>query len=122
LVLDVRCHQQAGLDPRLTHALAAKRMMVNPNETDKPGAKGLATLLLNGSLPEVWAPGAEIRDLRGLIRSRLAMRRMGTSLKNRIGAAFARYGLPKNWSGVRREHAARTRCISRSRKGVRRGR
>ena len=91
--------ERAGLDPRLTHALAAKRMMVSPNKTDKLDAKGLATLLLNGSLPEVWAPRAEIRDLRGLMRSRLAMRRMGTSLKNRIHAALARYGLPKNWHG-----------------------
>ncbi len=88
--------ENAWLDPRLTHALAAKRMMVSPNKTDKVDARGLATLLLNGSLPEVWAPGAEIRDL---MRSRLAMRRIGTSLKNRIGAGFARYGLPENWTG-----------------------
>jgi len=107
--------EKAGLDPRLTHALAAKRMMVSPNKTDKLDAKGLATLLLNGSLPEVWAPGAEIRDLRGLMRSRLAMRRMGTSLKNRIGAAFARYGLPKNWSGdLFGSGTAATECLRRS--------
>lgn len=107
--------EEAGLDPRLTHALAAKRMMVSPNKTDKLDAKGLATLLLNGSLPEVWAPGAEIRDLRGLMRSRLAMRRMGTSLKNRIGAAFARYGLPKNWTGdLFGSGTAATECLRRS--------
>lgn len=107
--------ERAGLDPRLTHALAAKRMMVSPNKTDKLDAKGLATLLLNGSLPEVWAPRAEIRDLRGLMRSRLAMRRMGTSLKNRIHAALGRYGLPKSWTGdLFGSGPAATECLRRS--------
>jgi transposase len=91
--------EEAGLEPRLTHALAAKRMMVSPNKTDKLDAKGLATLLLNGTLPEVWIPSKEVRDLRGLMRSRLSMRRVGTMLKNRIHAALARYGLPKNFRG-----------------------
>jgi transposase len=91
--------EKAGLEPHLAHALAAKRMMVGPNKTDQLDAKGLATLLLNGSLPEVWAPSGWLRDLRGLMRSRLALRRMGTGLKNRISSALARYGLPKQFRG-----------------------
>ena len=61
--------EKAGLEPHLAHALAAKRMMVSPNKTDKLDAKGLATLLRNGTLPEVWAPSGSLRDLRGLMRS-----------------------------------------------------
>jgi transposase len=91
--------EKAGLEPHLAHALAAKRMMVGPNKTDKLDAKGLATLLRNGTLPEVWVPGSRLRDLRGLLRSRLAMRRIGTALKNRISAALGRYGLPKQFRG-----------------------
>ena len=91
--------EKAGLEPHLAHALAAKRMMVSPNKTDKLDAKGLATLLLNGTLPEVWVPGGSLRDLRGLLRCRLALRRMGTALKNRISSALARYGLPRNFQG-----------------------
>lgn len=91
--------EKAGLDPHLTHALAAKRMMVNPNKTDKLDARGLATLLRNGTLPEVWVPGRALRDLRGLMRGRLALRRIGTGLKNRISSALARYGLPREFSG-----------------------
>lgn len=91
--------EQAGLQPHLAHALAAKRMMVSPNKTDKLDAKGLATLLLNGTLPEVWVPSGELRDVRGLMRSRLAIRRMGTALKNRISSALARYGLPRQDGG-----------------------
>jgi transposase len=91
--------EKAGLEPHLAHALAAKRMMVGPNKTDQLDAKGLATLLLNGTLPEVWVPGGNVRDLRGLLRSRLALRRMGTALKNRISSALARYGLPQQFKG-----------------------
>src|SRR5260370_38343672 len=91
--------EKAGLEPHLAHALAAKRMMVGPNKTDQLDAKGLATLLLNGTLPEVWVPGGSVRDLRGLLRSRLALRRMGTALKNRISSALARYGLPQQFKG-----------------------
>lgn len=69
--------EKAGLEPHLAHALAAKRMMVNPNKTDKLDAQGLATLLRNGTLPEVWVPGSELRDVRGLMRSRSAARRLG---------------------------------------------
>lgn len=91
--------ERAGLEPHLAHALAAKRMMVGPNKTDKLDAKGLATLLLNGTLPEVWVPSGPLRDMRGLMRSRLAVRRLGTVLKNRISAALGRYGLPKQFRG-----------------------
>ena len=91
--------EKAGLEPHLAHALAAKRMMVGPNKTDKLDAQGLATLLRNGTLPEVWVPAGGLRDLRGLMRSRLAMRRIGTVLKNRISAALGRYGLPREFRG-----------------------
>jgi transposase len=49
-------------------------------------------LLRNGTLPEVWIPPAELRDLRGLMRGRLALRSHTTVLKNRIQAALKRYG------------------------------
>jgi len=91
--------EKAGLEPHLAPALAAKRMMVNPNKTDKLDAKGLATLLRNGTLPEVWVPSGELRDVRGLMRSRLAARRFGTALKHRISSALARYGWPKEFRG-----------------------
>jgi transposase len=91
--------EKAGLAPHPAHALAAKRMMVSPNKTDKLDAKGLAILLRNGTLPEVWVPSGELRDVRGLMRSRLAARRFGSALKNRISAALARYGLPKEFRG-----------------------
>lgn len=82
----------AGLDARLVNPLEAKRRMGGRNKTDKLDAQGLAILCRNGTLPEVWIPPAELRDLRGLMRARLALRSHTTVLKNRIHAALRRYG------------------------------
>ncbi len=56
-------------------------------------ARALATLLRNGTLPKTWIPSAELRDLRNLMRTRLALREYQTCLKSRIVAAINRYGL-----------------------------
>jgi hypothetical protein len=41
------------------------------NKTDTLDAKGLAILLRNGSLPDVWIPPSELRDQRELLRLRI---------------------------------------------------
>ena len=84
--------EAAGLDARLVNPLEAKRRIGGRNKTDRLDARGLAILLRNGTLPEVWIPPAELRDLRGLMRARLAFRSHTTVLKNRIHAALKRYG------------------------------
>jgi transposase len=85
--------EEAGLEPHLANPLEAKKQMPGRKKTDKLDARGLATLLRVGTLPEVWIPPARLRDLRALMRTRLSMRRQGTFLKNRIHAAVRRYGL-----------------------------
>jgi transposase len=67
--------------------------MPGKNNTDSLDARGLAILLRNGTLPEVWIPPAKLLDLRGLLRARLSLRQKTTQLKNRIHAALARYGV-----------------------------
>ena len=84
--------EAAGLDARLANPLEAKRRMGGRNKTDPIDARGLAILLRNGTLPEVWVPPAQLRDLRGLMRTRLAFRSHTTCVKNRIHAAIRRYG------------------------------
>ncbi len=84
--------EEAGLDVRLVHPLEAKKRMAGRNKTDALDAAGLAMLLRNGTLPEVWIPPAKLRDLRGLMRTRLALRHHTTTLKNRIHGAIRRYG------------------------------
>jgi transposase len=68
-------------------------MMGNVNKTDKLDAKGLARLLHLNSLPTVWLPPGEIRDERELHRTRMALSKLRTALKNRIHATLAKYGL-----------------------------
>ena len=84
--------EKAGLDARLVNPLEAKHRMGGKNKTDKLDAQGLAILLRNGTLPEVWIPPAGLRDLRDLMRTRLATRSHTTVFKNRIHAALRRYG------------------------------
>ena len=85
--------EAAGCVPLLTHAAKAKLMMGNVNKTDKLDAKGLAKLLHLDSLPTVWLPPGEIRDERELHRTRMALSKLRTALKNRIHATLAKYGI-----------------------------
>lgn len=96
----VRAMEEAGLDPRLAHALEAKKRMPGRNKTDHLDAKGLALMLRNGCLPEVWIPPAHLLDLRDLMRTRLATRQQGSELKCRILAALRRYGVRRYEDGA----------------------
>src|SRR6516164_1032143 len=79
---------QAGEALRVVHDRMLIREFLNrlpvhlTHKTDKLDARGLAILLRNGTLPEVWIPPAKIRDLRGLLRCRLGMRSHTTVIKN----------------------------------------
>jgi transposase len=84
--------ETAGHRPLLAHARKAK-MMGEVNKTDKLDARGLALLLRNGTLPSVWIPPGELRDQRELPRMRMVLRKMRTTLKNRIHATFAKYAI-----------------------------
>jgi transposase len=71
----------------------AKRRMGLTNKTDKLDAKGLAILLRNGTLPEVWIPPSELRDQRELLRLRIFLVRLRTRVKNRIHGALSRHNV-----------------------------
>ena len=83
--------EAAGCKPLLTNAGKAKLMMGNVNKTDKLDADGLSLLLYNGTLPTVWIPPGELRDIRELPRTRMAMTKQRTAMKNRIHATLAKY-------------------------------
>jgi transposase len=89
----VEAMEQAGHTPILVHPRKAKLMMGRINKTDKLDAKGLAMLNLNGSLPAVWIPPAELRDHRELSRMRMAMVSVRTKFKNRIHSTLAKYAI-----------------------------
>jgi transposase len=85
--------EAAGCIPLMAHAAKAKVMMGNVNKTDKLDARGLAMLLHLGSLPTVWLPPSEIRDERELHRTRMAISRIRTALKNRVHSTLAKFAL-----------------------------
>ena len=88
--------EAAGLVPHLADPGKAKKRMAGSTRTDASDAAGLAMLLASGTLPEVWMAPPAVRDLRSLVRVRLALRQDQASFKNRIHGTLNQYGL-KNW-------------------------
>src|SRR5271157_1629755 len=85
--------ERSGHHPKLCNALEAKRRMGLTNKTDKLDARGLAILLRNGTLPEVWIPPSELRDQRELLRMRIFLVHLKTRVKNRIHGTLARHNV-----------------------------
>src|SRR5258705_10248082 len=85
--------EQSGHCPKLCNPLEAKRRMGLTKKTDTLDARGLAILLRNGTLPEVWIPPSELRDQRELLRLRIFLVRVRTRVKNRIHATLLRYNV-----------------------------
>jgi transposase len=85
--------ERSGHCPRLCNPLEAKRRMALTKKTDKLDARGLAILLRNGTLPEVWIPPGELRDQRELLRLRIFLVRLKTRIKNRIHSTLARHNI-----------------------------
>jgi transposase len=92
--------EKAGHRPILVNPKKAKLLMGQINKTDKLDARGLAMLNLNGSLPAVWIPPAELRDQRELVRMRMSFVAIRTKLKNRIQATLGKYALTIEVSDV----------------------
>jgi hypothetical protein len=82
--------EQGGCKALLTHPGKAKAMTANVNKTDKLDARGLITLLRNGTLPMVWIAPSEVRDGRELPRTCMALCKIRVALKNRIRTTLAK--------------------------------
>src|SRR5258708_7149230 len=85
--------ERSGHRPKLCNPLEAKRWMGLTNKPEQRDARGLAILLRNGTLPEVWIPPSELRDQRELLRLRIFLVRLRTRVKNRIHGTLARYNV-----------------------------
>ena len=85
--------ERLGHRPKLAHPLEAKRRMGLTKKTDKLDAAGLAILLRNGTLPEVWIPPSELRDQRELLRLRLFLVVLRTRVKTRVHGTLARHNV-----------------------------
>jgi len=82
-----------GYELHLAHPLRTKAIASARVKTDAVDARTLAHLLRADLLPEAYVAPRELRDLRDLLRQRVALTQMRTALKNRVHALLARHGL-----------------------------
>lgn len=76
----------------LAHPLRVRAIAAARVKTDKIDARILAHLLRTDLIPPAYVPGAEVRQLRELLRYRQDMVKQRTALKNRVHALLAREG------------------------------
>ena len=92
--------ERSGHRPKLCNPVEAERRMALTKKTDKLDARGLAILLRNGTLPEVWIPPSELRDQRELLRLRIFLVHSRTRVKNRIHGTLARHNVQTPGAGL----------------------
>jgi len=81
-----------GFAPHLVHPSRCKAIASARLKNDKVDAAILAQLLRADLLPEAWIAPPPVRQLRALLRHRVALVRLRTLLRNRIHAIVADYG------------------------------
>jgi transposase len=103
-----------GLEAHLAHAKACKAIASARLKNDKVDARTLAHLLRADLLPEAWIAPREVRDLRALLRHRVSLVRLSTTLKNRIHAVLADRGIRREvddlWTRPSRQWFSLTRA------------
>jgi transposase len=87
------------LEPHLVHPSRCKAIASARLENDKVDAETLAHLLRADLLPQAWIAPQPVRDLRALLRHRVALVRWSTALKNRVHAVLADRGVAAPCSG-----------------------
>src|SRR5215475_6278867 len=81
-----------GFEPHLVHPSRCKAIASARLKNDKVDAHILAQLLRADLLPEAWIAPPPVRQLRAVLRHRIALVRLRTRLRNRICAIVAGYG------------------------------
>jgi transposase len=91
-----------GFEAHLVHPLRCKAIASARLKNDKVDAAILAQLLRADLLPEAWIAPPGVRQLRVLLRHRVALVRVGTQARNRIHAVCAEHGYDRRasyWTG-----------------------
>src|SRR6266540_3725413 len=74
--------------------------LAHPLRTNAIDARTLAHLLRTDLLPEAYIAPRELRDLRDLLRHRVALTRIRSALKQRVGAILAKQGIARPYSNL----------------------
>jgi transposase len=108
--------QDAGYELHLAHPMRTTAIASARVKTDAVDARTLAHLMPADLMPEAYIAPRELRDLRDVLRHRVALTRMRSALKNRVSAVLAKHGTelplqrsPRPWRSAvpRRARAAR---------------
>jgi transposase len=92
--------EDAGYDLHLAHPLRTRAIAAARVKTDAIDARTLAHLLRADLLPEAYIAPRELRDLRELLRHRIALTQMRSALKNRVHAILAKHGITREHSDL----------------------
>jgi transposase len=90
----------AGYELHLSHPLRTKAIAAARVKNDAVDARTLAHLLRTGLLPEAYIAPRELRELRDLLRHRVALTRMRAALKNRAGSILAKQGVGRPYADM----------------------
>ena len=77
----------------LSHPYKTKLIAESKKKTDKVDARVLADLARTNFLPTAYLPPDEIMELREIIRERIRLKKLSTSIKNRIHSILAKNGI-----------------------------
>jgi transposase len=92
--------EDAGYELHLAHPLRTRAIAAARVKTDAVDARTLAHLLRADLLPEAYVAPRELRDLRDLLRHRIALTQMRSALKNRVHALLAKHGIQRQHSDL----------------------
>jgi transposase len=92
--------EDAGYEIHLAHPLRTRAIAAARVKTDAVDARTLAQLLRADLLPEAYVAPRELRDLRELLRHRIALTGMRSALKNRVHAILAKHGVTREHSDL----------------------
>lgn len=87
--------EDAGYDIHLAHPLRTRAIAAARVKTDAVDARTLTHLLRADLLPEAYVAPRELRDLRELLRHRIALTGMRSAIKNRVHAIPAKHGITR---------------------------
>lgn len=84
----------------VAHAGAVRQIAEARVKTDTEDIKRLLRLLIANIVPEVWAPPAHVRELRGVIAYRNRLVKTGAMIRNRLHSLLHRHNLPLGEGGL----------------------
>src|SRR6266540_6326323 len=92
--------EEAGYELHLAHPLRTRAIAAARVKTDAVDARTLAHLLRADLLPEAYVAPRELRDLRDLLRHRVALTQLRSALKNRVHALLAKHGVQHGYADL----------------------